>query len=143
MPTEADPYLKGRLVVALVTFFGDDLRRITHALDVLYESELLLAADEAGCDRDIVLAAALLHDVGIKPSEQELGYNNGPSQEKYGPPVAREILGGIGFPADKLETVCDIIGNHHSPSRFPYPELELLKAADRIVNRRDAAPPSA
>jgi len=143
MPPEYVPYLKGKLVAALVAFFGDDMRRITHALDVLHESELLLAADTAGCDRDIVVATALLHDVGIKPAEQELGYNDGPSQEKYGPPLAREILGGIAFPTDKVETVCNIIGNHHSPSRFPYPELELLKAADRIVNRRDAAHPDA
>jgi hypothetical protein len=28
-----------------------------------------------------------------------------------------------------------VIGNHHSPSRYDYPELVVLKEADRIVNR--------
>jgi len=129
-------------VRALVNFFGDDVRRIEHALEVLKESERLFEDAEGACDHDILLAAALLHDVGIKPAEAELGYNDGPSQERYGPPVARALLEEIDFPAVKIAIVCEIIGNHHSPSRYPYPELEILKAADRLVNRRDAAPTS-
>ena len=35
----------------------------------------------------------------------------------------------------KTEIVCNIISNHHSPSRYDYPELEVLKQADMIVNR--------
>lgn len=131
------PYLKGQLVSSLVAFFASDTRRITHALDVLHESEKLLENNAAEYDRDIVIASALLHDVGIKPSEEQLGYNNGKTQEEYGPPIAREILEALNFPARKLDVVCEIIGNHHSPSRHPYPELELLKTADRIVNMRD------
>jgi acetyl esterase len=40
---------------------------------------------------------------------------------------------------DANRIVKDIIGNHHSPSRYGYPELALLKEADRIVNRDEAA----
>jgi len=35
------------------------------------------------------------------------------------------------------EIVKQIIGNHHSPSRYPYPELALLKEADLIVNKAE------
>ena len=49
--------------------------------------------------------------------------------------VAEELLLSIDFPIEKIQTVKDIIGNHHSKSRFAYPELEVLKEADRIVNR--------
>jgi hypothetical protein len=35
----------------------------------------------------------------------------------------------------KIEIIKNIIGNHHSPSRYDYPELALLKKADQIVNR--------
>ena len=87
------------------------------------------------CDYDIVIASALLHDVGIKPSEEKFGYNNGKTQEEYGPPVAEELLRSIDFPGDKTAKVCEIIGNHHSPSRYDYTELRLLKEADRIVNK--------
>jgi hypothetical protein len=51
--------------------------------------------------------------------------------------VVRTLLSGIGFPQDKLQKVVEIVGNHHSPSRFDYPELAILKEADRIVNRQE------
>jgi HD superfamily phosphodiesterase len=131
-------YLKGRLVKLLVDFFEDDYRRIEHALEVLKEAEALLQGCP-DCDRDVLVAAALLHDVGIKPSEEELGFNTGETQEKYGPPVVEELLGKIAFPAVAAHKVMEIVGNHHSPSRYDYPELRLLKEADRMVNRREAA----
>ena len=84
-----------------------------------------------------MIACALLHDLGIKVSEERHGYNNGKTQEEYGPAEAGRLLNAIGFPADKTEIVKNIIGNHHSPSRYDYPELAVLKEADKIVNRDD------
>lgn len=127
-------HLRAKAVRALTAYFGDDDRRIEHALRVLHHADNIMAGRD-DCDPEIVIAVALLHDVGIKPSEEKLGYNNGRTQEEYGPPVAAELLESIGFPAEKTSIVEDIIGNHHSRSRFDYPELEVLKEADRIVNR--------
>lgn len=90
-----------------------------------------------GCDYEVLVACALLHDAGIKPSEEALGYNNGRTQEEYGPPVVRALLESIGFPPQKTEKVCEIVGNHHSPSRYDYVELKVLKEADRIVNKME------
>ncbi len=127
-------YLRGRLTRLLTEYFGDDDRRIEHALRVLHHAESLMETHPE-CDAEIVIASALLHDIGIKVSEEKHGYNDGRTQEEYGPPIATEILRSIGFPAEKVEIVGDIIGNHHSPSRHDYAELALLKEADRIVNR--------
>jgi putative nucleotidyltransferase with HDIG domain len=127
-------YYKGKIVKLLVDYFGNDFRRITHALEVLKYAEKIMESTQ-GCDSDIVIASALLHDVGIKPSEEKLGYNNGKTQEEYGPPVAEELLKSIGFPPEKTIKVSEIVGNHHSPSRYDYPELKILKEADRIVNK--------
>ncbi|OGV61034.1 MAG: phosphohydrolase [Lentisphaerae bacterium RIFOXYC12_FULL_60_16] len=129
-------YLRVKLTRALVAYFGGDDRRIEHALCVLQQVDRLIDA-HPGCDPDIAVASALLHDVGIKVSEEKLGYNNGKTQEEYGPVVAGDMLRNIGFPADKLDVVTKIIGNHHSPSRYDYPELALLKEADRNVNRQE------
>ncbi len=131
-------FLKGRIVKLLVDFFEEDFRRIEHALAVLKEAEALMEK-RSDCDADVVVAAALLHDAGIKPSERELGYNNGETQEKYGPPVVRELLGKIDFAPSSIQKVAEMVGNHHSPSRYDYPELEVLKEADRIVNRRESS----
>ena len=129
-------FVKARIIKTLVTFFAEDYRRINHALEVLKHSEKIIET-EKNYDFDIVVAVALLHDVGIKPSELEHGYNNGKYQEQYGPPAARDLLSGINFPEEKIRIVCDIIGNHHSKSNFDYPELRILKEADRMVNKEE------
>jgi HD superfamily phosphodiesterase len=127
-------YFRGKITKLLVYYFEEDFRRITHALEVLKYAEKI-AESEPGYDYDVLIASALLHDVGIKPSEEIHGYNNGKTQEQYGPPVAEQLLGSIGFPEEKITRVCEIIGNHHSPSRYDYAELRILKEADRIVNK--------
>jgi hypothetical protein len=60
------------------------------------------------------------------------------TQEDFGPPIAEELLKSIGFPGEKIARVCEIIGNHHSPSRYDYVELAILKKADRIVNKPES-----
>ena len=125
---------RAQLIKLLIEYFGADDRRIEHALRVLHHANTLIAKYPA-CDPEIVIACALLHDVGIKVSEEKHGYNNGKTQEEYGPPVAEKLLVSIGFPPTKTVIVKQIIGNHHSPSRYDYPELAVLKEADQIVNR--------
>jgi putative nucleotidyltransferase with HDIG domain len=127
-------YCKTRITEALVQFFDKDYRRIEHALSVLKNAERI-AETTSGVDSEILIAAALLHDVGIKPAEKIHGYNDGPLQEQYGPSEAQRLLQGIGFPHNKTAKVMEIIGNHHSRSRFDYVELAILKEADAIVNR--------
>jgi len=128
--------LKGQLIKTLVDFFDTDYRRITHAIEVLKQAELLIGHYD-NVDEELLLASAVLHDVGIKPSEAELGYNDGKTQEQYGPAVATELLEKIGFDPDKTKKVAEIVGNHHSKSRYDYVELEILKLADQIVNKLD------
>jgi len=130
-------YTEARITKLLVDFFEDDFRRIDHAQRVLHHSKEI-AGQKGGADLDVVIACALLHDVGIKPAEAEFGYNNGQLQEKYGPAIAGQLLQSIDFPADQITKVKEIIGNHHSPSRYPYIELEILKEADAIVNKADS-----
>jgi HD superfamily phosphodiesterase len=90
-------YLRARLTRVLLQYFGGDDRRIEHALSVLHHADRL-SDNYPGCDTDVVIASALLHDVGIKVSEERHGYNNGRTQEEYGPPVADDLLHAIGFP---------------------------------------------
>jgi len=131
-------YVRAKVTRELIHYFGTDNKRIEHALRVLHHADNIML-NRSDCDADIIIASALLHDVGIKVSEEKHEYNNGQTQEKYGPPVAEELLNSIGFPPEKIEIVKNIIGNHHSPSRYDYPELVVLKEADLIVNRDKTA----
>ena len=107
---------RARVVRLLTRYYDTDDRQVEHGLRVLHQAELIMASTSS-CDPEIVIACALLHDVGIKISEEKHGFNNGKTQEEYGPPVAEELLNSIGFPREKIEIVKNIIGNHHSPSR--------------------------
>lgn len=100
-------YLRARLTRVLLEYFGSDDRRIEHALCVLHHADRLISA-YPGCDTDIVIASALLHDVGIRVSEERHGFNTGKTQEEYGPPVAAELLHSVGFPPEKIEMVKNI-----------------------------------
>jgi HD superfamily phosphohydrolase YqeK len=79
--TGALDYCKGKIAKLLVDYFGNDFRRITHALEVMKYAERIMENRE-NYDYDIVISCSLLHDVGIKLSEAILGYNNGKTQEE-------------------------------------------------------------
>lgn len=116
-------------------FFGQDARRIAHALEVAGHA-LRIQAVEGG-DREIVAMAGLLHDVGIKPGEARYGRSDGKIQEKLGPPVAEEILSSLGVDAGKIATVREIIAFHHTPGKIRTKEFACLWDADMIVNLRE------
>ena len=126
-------YTRAKISRLLINYFGYDNNRIEHALRVLYHSESIMTKYD-NCDQEVVIACALLHDIGIKISEEKFGYNDGKTQEEFGPGVAEELLASISFPAEKIKKVKEIIGNHHSKSRYDYIELVILKEADKRVN---------
>lgn len=118
-------------------FFGDDLRRISHALEVASHALRIQTAE--GGDRYIVIMASLLHDVGIKPAEERFGSSAGHYQEKLGPPIAGEILGKLGVDENAIATVQELIAYHHTPGKITTKEFACLWDADFIVNLREVA----
>lgn len=126
---------KAALIQAMEAYFGQDTKRISHAHRVAGYAEELLK-QEAG-DYSVVIAAALLHDIGIKVAEKKYGSTSGKYQEKEGPPIARQILSRVGFPAHQIGEICEIIGHHHSPGRVNTLNFQILYDADWLVNLRD------
>ncbi|HXV20714.1 MAG TPA: HD domain-containing protein [Desulfuromonadales bacterium] len=123
---------------AMEDFFGADARRIAHALQVTaYADELLVYID---ADPNVTLTAAYLHDIGIPAAESIYGSCAGPYQEELGPPVARELLSGLGAPAELIEAVCALIGKHHTPGGIDSPEFRILWDADALVNLNEVVP---
>ena len=119
-------------------FFGTDARRIAHALEVASHA-LRIQASEGG-DREVVIMASLLHDVGIKPAEERYGSSAGHYQEKLGPPVAEKILRELGVDEGKIGTVKELIACHHTPWKITTKEFACLWDADFIVNLREVVP---
>lgn len=117
---------------AMKEFFGSDERRINHALAVLDHARTIHSVE--GGEPKVILAAAILHDVGIPASEEKYGSIDGHYQEKEGPPIAREILERIGLDVAATDHVCDIIADHHSAKHMDTTEFRVLWDADWLVN---------
>jgi HD superfamily phosphodiesterase len=130
--------LKKKLMDELEEFFGSDRERIEHAQDVLKYAEELLEMEEA--DWHIVAPASILHDIGIKPSEQKYGSSDAVYQEREGPPIARQILLKMGFVLDDIQEICDIIGHHHHPKDQESLNFKVLYDADCLVNLKNGKP---
>jgi len=129
------PFSRSRLIKALIGHFGEDDRRIEHALAVTKWAERILESE--GGDEEIVVAVGLLHDLGIKEAESLHGYNTGKMQEQYGPPIVARILQETGYPEEKIAEACAIVGAHHTPAGVPGPNFPILWDADMIVNLGD------
>jgi hypothetical protein len=124
--------LAQQLVAAMEREFGDDHKRIGHALSVLRWAREL-SRDEGG-DARVVLAAAVLHDIGILEAERKHGSSGARYQELEGPPIARRIMEGIGLDARTIAHVCRIAGSHHSARDIDTLEFRIIWDADHLVN---------
>ena len=124
-----------RLIDRMKAEFGDDQKRIAHALRVLERSEQLLGED--GGQPNVVVAAALLHDIGIHAAERKHGSPAAKYQEIEGPAIARRILEEVGFGEDDIEHVCKIVGSHHSGGLIDTREFRIVWDADVLVNWLD------
>jgi len=113
--------------------FGDDERRIEHALRVSQYAERILE-HERGARRDVVIAGAILHDIGIHEAERKYGSAAGRYQEIEGPPIARKIMLREGLDEEMIEEVCSIIAHHHTPGVVNTIEFKVVYDADLIVN---------
>ncbi len=132
------PPSKNAVAAEMRRVFGQDERRIRHAMDVLSFAERILAAEPG--DADVVVAAALLHDIGIHEAERKYNSTAGVYQQIEGPPIARKILDTLDAGPALVTEVCEIIARHHTPRASETDNFKILYDADMIVNLRDDFP---
>ncbi len=130
--------LADELIGAMKNEFGDDQKRITHALSVLEYSEEIMK--EEGGDPKVVIAVAILHDIGIQEAEKKHGSCAAKYQEMEGPAIAERILKEINFDPSAISDVVEIVGNHHSARCRITPEFKIVWDADWLVNLPDKYP---
>jgi HD superfamily phosphodiesterase len=123
---------------AMENYFGQDRKRIDHALQVAgFASRLLNFID---ADEELTLAAAYLHDIGIHEAERKHGSNAGNFQELEGPAIAASVLENLGTEAGFIRSVCEIVGKHHTPAAIDSPEFRIIWDADALVNLQEVLP---
>ena len=127
--------MRERIINEMKGVFGDDERRIEHALKVLDYAETILRSESGS--KSVVIATAILHDIGIHEAERKHNSSAAHLQEIEGPTVAREILERLGLDAGDIEHVCRIIGSHHSAGDIDTPEFRIIWDSDWLVNLPD------
>jgi predicted HD phosphohydrolase len=128
--------LKIKLIAEMKKVFGSDARRTAHALKVLEQAENIMDTEKT--DPVVVVAAAILHDIGILAAEEKHGSSAGAYQEIEGPPIARAILENLDIQPsvspERIRHTRRIIANHHSARDADGPEFDIIWDADHIVN---------
>lgn len=119
----------------MITYFGNDCKRINHALKVHSFACTIGLQEQISSDLLFNLElASILHDIGIKISEEKYNSSAGKYQEIEGPPIAKEILLRNNIDNEIIERVCFLIGNHHTPKKIDALDFQILMEADALVN---------
>lgn len=127
---------KEQIVLKMIEFEKGCPKRIQHLLKV-YEFAHLIAEDEHMNDkeREILEIAAIVHDIGIKPSKEKYGYCNGKTQEEEGPKYARELFSEYEYLSDEfIDRICYLISHHHTYDNVDGLDYRILIEADFLVN---------
>ncbi|NTW71200.1 MAG: HD domain-containing protein [Eubacteriaceae bacterium] len=123
----------------MIDYFQEDIKRINHALKVhsfarlIGEKELISSPDKHHM-MSIIELTAILHDIGIKISEEKYGSPSGKYQEIEGPDIARGIMKKNQTEENVMDRVCFIIGNHHTYGKIDRLDFQIIVEADFLVN---------
>lgn len=119
----------------MVSFYSGDPLRIQHFVKV--QSFAKLIGQEEHLDENtlyILEAAALVHDIGIRPAMEKYGKCNGKLQEEEGPAYAEKMLKELGFAKGVIERVSYLVGHHHTYTDITGMDYQILVEADFLVN---------
>lgn len=123
------------LIAAMAEYFGSDTRRIGHALKVFALAKTIAALEKMdGRGLQVLEAAAVLHDIGIKESERKYNSAAGSYQQLEGPPVAAQMLEKAGADAALTDRVKWLIAHHHTYGIDGGTDYQCLIEADFLIN---------
>jgi HD superfamily phosphodiesterase len=112
-------------------------------IPLAYDYAQRLLEHHPTADRELVLLAVLLHDIGWAVVDQEAIYRDGfgpdmmqsdvrIAHEREGARLAEEILSGLGYEPDLRALVAEIIDGHDTRTEALSEEDELVKDADAL-----------
>ncbi len=125
------------LYKAMLEYFSGDPRRCQHLIKVAsLAREIALLENLDAQTVELVEAAGLIHDCGIKIGEAKYGAGKctGKIQEQEGPAVAQKILAELGYDAAVVERICYLVGHHHTYNNIDGRDYQILVEADFLVN---------
>lgn len=127
--------LTNKLIEEMISYNRGDAKRIQHFIKVHSFAKLIGETEDLSPAELFVLeTAAVVHDIGIKPSEAKYGRCDGKLQEQEGPEPARELLEKLGYEKTVIERVCYLVAHHHTYENVEGLDYRILLEADFLVN---------
>lgn len=123
------------LIMKMTEYYSGEPHRIQHFMKVFAYAKMMGELEGlGGKEQEILETAAIVHDIGIRVSEEKYGDCSGKHQEELGPDVAREMLGSLGYAGDVIDRVCYLVGHHHTYTDIDGMDYQILVEADFLVN---------
>lgn len=123
------------LIARMIEYEDGCVERVNHFLKVFAFAKTI--AEGEGLDRetqDVLEAAAVTHDVGIRVCFEKYGSCDGQKQELEGPLIAEKLLPACGYAPAVCARVCYLIGHHHTYVGIDGADYQILVEADFLVN---------
>jgi HD superfamily phosphodiesterase len=125
----------GSVINAMVQYYAGDIRRINHFLKVYAYAKAIGELEQLDATTlEILEVSAVVHDIGIKVSEEKYGSSAGHYQQIEGPVVAKPMLMDLGFNEEFIERVLYLIAHHHTYGNIDGLDYQILVEADFLVN---------
>ena len=126
---------KALLIKTMISYYANDPCRIQHFIKVHDFAGVIGKLEKLGDEEQNILEiAAIVHDIGIKVSEEKYGDTDGKHQELEGPVIARAMLETLDFEDSVIDRVCYLIAHHHTYTDINGLDYQILVEADFLVN---------
>lgn len=123
------------LLLAALTYEEGHGRRTQHILKVYALARMLGELGGLGdYDRELLQAAAILHDIPIKYCKEHFGCADQETQQQAAPELVRAFLEHFGYSRQFISDVTELVLKHHWYNYITSQPLQLLIEADLIVN---------
>lgn len=124
-----------RLIMEMTHYYAGQPHRIQHFMKVYGYAKLIGEMEGISReDQEVLEVAAIVHDIGIKKSEELYGDSVGTHQEELGPAVAEEMLQKLGYDEALIKRVAYLVGHHHTYKNIDGIDYQILVEADFLVN---------
>ncbi|HOV27294.1 MAG TPA: HD domain-containing protein [Pseudobacteroides sp.] len=126
---------KVSLINEMIKYYSGDVKRINHFMKVYSFAKTIGKLEQLSCEKQEILEiAAIVHDIGIKVSEQKYNSSSGKYQQIEGPAIAEDLLKRLGFSDLIISRVSYLVGHHHTYNAIDDLDFQILVEADFLVN---------
>lgn len=125
----------GKVIEEMIGYYAGDVKRIQHFMKVYGFAKTIGEQEKIPkAKQEILEIAAIVHDIGIKISEEKYHSSAGRYQEIEGPAEAEKLLLNLELDENLIGRVSFLVGHHHTYQDIDDLDYQILIEADFLVN---------